>query len=458
MPEKSFFSIVDNPEIFEFKNINLSKYFHDNYVTRQIKEKTSPVYKNKNTFRARTIITSVYHLFLGLLNIAKLRLSSRPDSKYLFAGSGSDFSTIKGNNYDQFNVNIIDYIGRSNFINLQTARKKHFNRYSPDLILNDYLVLLGIIYIFVNIFLRREIHKFSKQLFSSYPELGYSVSEITKSVSTFFFLFLFYRFIIKLFKPKGVFVICHYSFHYLITACKKEHIKTIELMHGLITKSHRHYCIPDLPNKFRRSFNENMLPDYLSVYGEYWRNNVISGKQFLPENVINIGYYLKTPPKNIIDEPRSEKTTILITTQATVQNELISYVKFLKSSLNPAKWKIVIKPHDTEDPCGYLQLIIPGFIEIVYTNVYILLQQADIHISAYSTVLFEALFYNITNYSLYIAKVSNHCNEILSSGVAQRLNTNEIPKQLGRNKMINTKDYFNIYNPEKLFGVFNINR
>ncbi len=110
MPEKSFFSIVDNPEIFEFKNINLSKYFHDNYVTRQIKEKTSPVYKNKNTFRARTIITSVYHLFLGLLNIAKLRLSSRQDSKYLFAGSGSDFSTIKGNNYDKFNVNIIDYI------------------------------------------------------------------------------------------------------------------------------------------------------------------------------------------------------------------------------------------------------------------------------------------------------------------------------------------------------------
>jgi len=135
MSEKSFFSIVDNPEIFEFKNINLAKYFHDNYVSRQIKEKTSPVYKNKNIFQAKTIITSIYHFALGLINIVKLLLTTKPESKYLFAGHGDRFTTINGVNYDQYNANIIDYAGRSNFINLEVSRKKNFNHYSPDLVL-----------------------------------------------------------------------------------------------------------------------------------------------------------------------------------------------------------------------------------------------------------------------------------------------------------------------------------
>lgn len=454
MSENSFFSFVENPEIFDFKGINLSKYFYDNYVTKQTKEKTSPVYKDKALLNTKSIVIRIYHFLLGIINIFKLLLTSKPGSRYLFAGSGNRYSTINNIKYDQYNANIIDYLGRSNFINMQATRKKKFNKYSPDLVLHDFHVLLGLMYILINIIMKKEINKYAKLVYHSYPQLGLSIREISKSVSTFYTLFSFYHLLIKIFKPKGVFILCHYSFHYLIAACKKEKILTIELMHGLIAKSHPHYCIPDLPHNFRNIFNEVMMPDYIGVYGDYWRNNLISGKQFLSERIINIGYYLKTPLINFDYRKRSSKKTILITTQPTVQNEFLKYIKFLKSNLDPKEWVIVVKPHSSEDISAYCQLIEPGFIEVEYTNVYHLLQQADIHISVYSTVIYEAILYNIINYSLYIEKVSNYCDEILASGVAQRLNTNELPKYFIKNQTINRKIFFDSFNPIKLFGLF----
>ncbi len=56
-----------------------------------------------------------------------------------------------------------------------------------------------------------------------------------------------------------------------------------------------------------------------------------------------------------------------------------------------------------------------------------MLQTADIHISVFSTVLFEAIRYDLTNYVLFVDRFARECNDILESGVAERLNLDEIP-------------------------------
>lgn len=90
-------------------------------------------------------------------------------------------------------------------------------------------------------------------------------------------------------------------------------------------------------------------------------------------------------------------------------------------------WHVVIKPHSAEEPSSYEPLLVNGFITLSTENVYSLLQKCDIHISVYSTVLFEAALFPLTNYCLFVDELREKCEEIIASGVAQRLDYDELP-------------------------------
>lgn len=436
---ESFFSIVDDPNVFQFKQLNFSKYFYDKYLLKknfQNKQNYSP---NKITFKS--LLLSPFFLLSGIFNLAILAFNKKNKGKYFFVGSGA--RSVKQNNeeFDIYNFNIINYLGKENVINIQNPRTGNKYKYQADLYILDFFPILGILFLGIKLFYFKEIKQFAENLNLKYPNLGFSKSEISNAVSITYSQYLFNLFILRLLKPKSIIMICHYAYHGLICASKKEKIKTIELMHGLILNGHKHYCINDFKESFRSAF-DFMLPDFIYVYGQYWKDILISSKEFAKSKIEIIGYYLRQPhDSKLITKKSTEKTRILITSQTTIQKEMIDYIHFLKKNLDPNRWEVIIKPHPKEDHTKYFKLLEENFISINMNDIYSLLQNSNIHISGYSTVLYEAVLFNVINYTLVIKGYEHYSEEISNSGVAKKLFPDKLPETKSQ-KRIYDKNYF----------------
>jgi hypothetical protein len=280
-----------------------------------------------------------------------------------------------------------------------------------------------------------------------YPELGFTRREITERLLLFYGKFLTYRLLLSLLRPERVFLIAHYGKEAFIAACRHKGVEVTELMHGTILSSHPQYVFPKGCGDF---FHRSLFPHRLAVYGEYWKQVVSQGNMFPADSTFVVGYYLKVPDPQ--RTPRdSERITILISSQPIVQEELCKYVSFLKSQLNQREWHIVIKPHPMESEEAYVSLQQAGFVTVSHTSVYELLAECDVHISAYSSVLYEALRYDVANYVLRLNRVSSHCDAIIDSGVAQALAPNQVPDP-SRKPRVPTGFYFAEYDPCALYG------
>jgi hypothetical protein len=247
-------------------------------------------------------------------------------------------------------------------------------------------------------------------------------------------------------KPRRVLLICHYGNEPFIAACKHYQLPVIELMHGSISDSHPHY---NYPASYSSLFVSTMFPDKLAVYGEFWKDNVVKGNMFSGEAVDIVGYYLKVPDMGSRVK-LSKENVILITSQWTVVDVLYDYVKFLKENLNRSQWQVIIKPHPAEQPTTYLELLETGFIQLSDENVYSLLQNATVHISISSSVLYEAIRYDVANFVLLDDRYLDESKALITSGVALPLESRQIPDPTAKPDV--PPDYFFAdFNPSVLF-------
>ena len=447
--ERLFFNEIKSPEKLFFKGINLSKYFYDQYL---LKKKNDSLMFNKANRKItfKRVILSPTTLIFACYKLIRIILKGNYKNRVFFVSSSSRIIFEGNNPIDIYNKNIINHFGKSKFFIIQSVKNEKNVTYNPDICIYDFLLILFVFYGLFRLFFHKEIIHFTKMNSNDLEKLGFTKNEIKKSITIFYVFHYFYTLLLKIFTPKSVLIICHYGFPQLISACKFYNIPTIELMHGLILKNHSHYWIEDFNEVFRNSFKNYLLPDYILVYGNYWKNILISGKQFLSDQISIIGYYLYIPNNDKIINKKTKKIKILITSQPQVQKDLFNYVKFLNKNLNHNKWEIIIKPHPNENPLIYNQVIQNNFISISFNNIHHLLQEVDIHISVFSTVLFEALLYNVSNYSLLVKDYKSYCNEIIESGVASKLEPTQIPIIFKKKNKMNTKYFFEDFNGKSL--------
>jgi hypothetical protein len=421
--DHKFFQVVDDPKDFQILGVNLAKLFYDIYCSDEI-SKLSPSFSQEILNRRRRALLSILLFIPAIIHLLWLAFSSRRHPKILFYEGAIRTIISNGVLYDQYNSKIIDSKGRHNFILLQEAEQSRKRMYHSDI----YIIFFRwIIFLIAKVFWwihRKEVTVFASKLTHKCSSFNWTTDRIVFKTNQFFGEYIFFRFLIKLLRPKGIILICHYSKESFIAACHSLKHPVTEIQHGHILRNHPFYNIPDFNEEFRTAFT-TLLPDYLGVYGKFWKENLIEGKQFHVSSIFILGYYLKQP--DTVKKQREGKTIILITTQPHVQRSIIEYVKFLSQVLSPKEWQVIIKPHSAEDTAPYENLAIHDFIIVSTTSVYTLLQLCDIHISVFSTVLFEALMFPVVNYSLYVEEVRVQCEEITSSRVALRLNSNEIP-------------------------------
>jgi len=447
--DKSFFTLVDDPKFFEFNNINLIKYFYDEYENQKLFN-LEPVYRkdliNKNRWLSLVKYLSPVGFTKALIFMIKVRKSKK--EKVLFYGSSDNrHVNVSGVIYDLYNYNIIRTLSREKVIIFQNKRDTSQKVYPTDLCLMDFAIPQIFLLMILLLFRFNKLRKFASQINKKYSDLGFTNKKIIWLTIFFWAKYYVYTKVLSFIKVKSVLSICHYSKHPFNLACKRNSIPNVELMHGHVMKSHTKYNIPNLPPQFYLPMR-TLLPDKFGAYGNYWKENLIYGKLFDEKQIELIGYYLLADPlkkKNKING----KVTILITTQAFVQKEILEYVKFLKDKLSSKNVKIIIKPHPAEDPNEYIKIKDDNLVYVSTDDIYQLLNMSDVHIGVYSTVLFEAIRYNVINYVLYTEKFSHFCDEIIQSRVALKLKTEEIPS-FENPQEHNTEYYFAEYNERLL--------
>ncbi len=438
-----FFEIVDDLSLFYFRGYNLFKLFYFTFVIEQEKRIGGERVKPRRDWV--WALSKSVNLFKALAVAVYVGLRSRMAPRVLFYGTSGRHAVIGDTTYDLYNARLVDQKRRNQFIIIEDAGDGVSKQYRPDFCLHDFAVLIGLLYGISRLILARDLRQYSQTLVNRYPELGFNEAEAARKVLLFYAKFLTYRFLLTLLAPERVLLMAHTGKEAFIAACKHRHIQVIELMHGMIA-AHPFY---NFPKSYSYLFRQALFPDKLAVYGEYWKQVAIQGNMFPEDSIIVVGYYLKVPEKS--ERPVSrDRSVILISAQGIFQRELCHYISFLKSQLDSNQWHIIIKPHPHDDSQAYVNVLQPGFVTLTNKNAYELLAQADIHISFYSTLLYEAVRYNVCNYVLLVDGAPEQCHIIINSGVAWPLMPDQVP-EIGKKPGVAAQFYFADFNPSVLF-------
>ena len=208
-----------------------------------------------------------------------------------------------------------------------------------------------------------------------------------------------YGILIRLFKPKAIFVVCYYSQFELICAAKQYNIPVIELQHGLITPGHRAY-------HFKNKQHTEFMPDFFLSYGPYFSQIISKGKVVPPKSILNYGYsFLNEVDKQMKISPALSKfkgqfdKLICITGQLEVTDADLMNMIFEVSEDYP-KTCFLFKPRFRD---SFPQFVgTANLLRVDDINTYELLKFCDYHITVYSTCALESIALGTPNISIDI--------------------------------------------------------
>jgi hypothetical protein len=295
---------------------------------------------------------------------------------------------IEGMYYDR----LFDYLGtrtgKSLFIELATDR--HYKRkevFSKNIVSRSPLILIEkFLSVFINVKKTKNLSVLN-DLSAEYDVKVDTKYIVKKMVSQYYTM----KLLLKIKKPKLVFLSPAYFTYGYVKALKESGVKVIESQHGVILKEHHGYNVYE-------SFDSNYFVDFLLVFGEnekkiFEENN----RSVKPKNVIPVGNFYLDYIKNNFKE--SETFTGLLNdydkTFCVSLQELDIGEKIIPIIVNCAKhypeYLFILKPRRNSVSYYYEKFELPkNVIPIADINVYQLIMSTDFHITVYSTCALEA--------------------------------------------------------------------
>lgn len=234
-------------------------------------------------------------------------------------------------------------------------------------------------------------------------------------------------------KPGRILLTCHYGKEGLIRAARQNGVIVTELQHGIIDKNDIFYCYP----KNLKGLNDLALfPDSILTYGQYWTDLLLEHHEF--NKVITAGDYTFRAPKTI----RNQKKQVLITTQTGLIEDYLSVIEWVASEVSHSPgWEILIRHHPLEGEDELLRYRDSyaghSFVrESTGSSLSEDFQESMVHISIYSTTLFDAARWPLQNYSVQnLGEFSSYSASILHVGVAEGIEVGQSLRLPDRAKM-----------------------
>jgi hypothetical protein len=432
--KKDFYSRVKDLSIFDCEDFNLLKVVLDGLKVR---------YTDKGTIRTYMFYPGfVYSSYLFAQRLRKksavflkrkmhARLEETWGRPFLIIDNGRIQYDESGKPVSSYFHNIINLFGGKCVVVNEKVRDE---RVAHDF---DYSALFGLYALQP---LNAEEHKLRLNLIKSYKGImrsgvfdTYELKNIRIAMDVFFTQYrVWSRFLETHPKLTHAFPVCHYHREGCILALKRKKIEVIELQHGLIACEDIFYIFPEAikPIRERALFADRML-----VYGEFWKKRLEKGYEYPAQNIDVVGYYLYSNTtiavhvREAIEKAAANKKIILVTTQTFMHDHFMNYVSWLANNIqaNGHPYIILVKPHPAERPGLYENLdSLPG-VKVMSESIDVLFQFASLHISVYSTTLYDAVRFGVPNYSLWVEEYGDYIRSVIDSGVAQLLHDRESP-------------------------------
>jgi len=273
-------------------------------------------------------------------------------------------------------------------------------------------------------------------------------AHILSALHVFYDDFRFYYSLFLNQPVKTVIFISHYHNEGLIAALTVLRIRSVEFQHGLISGNDLYYQYSPV---FAKAVKNAFFPNHICVYGTYWKQLLLKGVEFSESSITVGGEYLWQPDYTTQAPLRANQ--VLICAQKNMHAEFVAYARTLFPVMKKhPDWTWVIKMHPLEKNKElYRELEKDGFrIVDSEQSLTALLLESRIQISIYSTTFFDALGFDIENYSLQAYSIyKDYAAQMIAEKVALPLLIDEDPieKHLQSNGISSLRPRKEVYGP-----------
>lgn len=431
---------LENPGLFNCEDINLLKVVQHGLVYSYINDSSKlvrPFWKYPQ-FVVTIILFFKRVIFYSGFSEAKKYLSALQKRKYLTTEINRPVLDENNKYVSRFMHNVFSTLGRDNCFNILTLRGTSHTEVDHDLLLNNInryfeLVPLG-----------KEDKLLLKNLKKSFTEIRnsgrFTDKELKYIDSQYHIFWLNYRVfsrIVDAVQPKTCILIPHYHKEALIAVLKKRSIPAIELQHASFVTEHLYYLYPPF---ISRVASNALFADHILVFGKFWKDYLLKGAEYPVEKINIVGNYIYSRPAKeseirefLSENIPQEKKIILLTTQKKLTKYFIDYIHFLAPDLKKKYpgYHIIVKAHPGEDNVEQYELnhLYDNYLFVKKeTNLGVLMAISNIHVSIYSTTLYDALGYNIVNFSLISGTIADdYARRMIEDGISFPLGKNENP-------------------------------
>lgn len=455
--KQSFYSRVSDLSVFDCGNINLLKVVLDGIKVD---------YAGKGNIRV-VLLSSKYFIrfFLWLERMRKgsevhaLReswravtpeLLSRPTM--LIEPSGRVFQR-DGKDHSFYGDRIVAHLGRNQIFIVTEGSKKQ--DYGSSLCLPSYsLTLLAAIGLTADFFsLQSKVRTTYKKIVALNVFSELELKNIQIGLQQFLIQFACWNALLKNSSAGNALVWPHYHREGCILALKRKGITVTELQHGLIAIEDVFYGFPE---RVHAITTDMLFADRILVYGEFWKQQVIKGNSYTESRIVIGGYSPYVPEIAAAQILKYKeiflgKKIILVTTQTFLDDFFTAYITFLSKDLVSKKldYCILVKLHPAEKEELYASIRGLENVRIVNDFIDVLMSAADLHVSVYSTTMFDALRFGVTNYSVYHPELADYIEMYVREGISTVIQPDENPldKLEEVSSLRKASWYFSEFNP-----------
>lgn|GEM_PF-4337416 len=205
----------------------------------------------------------------------------------------------------------------------------------------------------------------------------------------------------KKLEPKCILLHSYQGHLGTIGAAKSLAIPVIEFQHGVMNSFTRTYNWTD---KIKVDRAKLLIPDKIFVWGQYWKDQLLSGGFWRQEDIFPSGYHrfdlMRDKYKKDEKKKLKDSLTYLYTTAEPIKNEAINFFNDVLKLAEEKKVRINIwiKLHPSE---GYsfeayyeLEKRYPDHCKVFKhadKDLYDLFNETDIHLSVWSATIFESI-------------------------------------------------------------------
>jgi hypothetical protein len=190
-----------------------------------------------------------------------------------------------------------------------------------------------------------------------------------------------------------------------------------------------------MPPQVKNVARKALFADEIWVYGSDWKETLLQGNEYSADQINVLGYYPGPPDVEKCDQlqfilkHRQQRKIIVVATQTKLFSEFIDYLHFLIKDMEVknqfADFVLVIKPHPNE-PKGRYDVFADNQKVFVYDQpVENILRETFFLVSCYSTVIVEALKFNISCFSIFIERCRDYIDEFVRAGYSTCVFPNE---------------------------------